>query len=155
MSDEYDPWKYLKDECEFMAYWAAKQSAALILEGEAGFGRPAIGIMRGDHYPDWLEYDNHDEFIRNCDIELKEAWWVVEEARPPRDIEYYHKHDCLAVLGHSYQSVTGLCQWIEKLYDNNVIIASIARKPRDQIDLLIHGVQQHVLTTQEKLDSHE
>lgn len=155
MTNKYDPWKYLKDECEFMAVWAAKQGAALVLEGNVGFGRDCVGIMKLDHYPDWLGYDNLDEFFRNCDIEPKEAWWVVEGARPPGDINYYHKHDCLAVLGHTHEAVVDLHIWIEKLFDNDIIIATLDRKPRDEVDALVHGFQQYVLTTQEKLDSRE
>lgn len=152
MSDKYDPWKYLKDECEFMAKWVAKQGCALTLEGEVGFGRPAVGVMKLDHYPDWRGYEG-DWY--DLDAPVVDAWWQVEEAHPPPNVDYYHKHDCLAVLGHTHESVEQLYKWVEKLSDNGIIVASIARKPRDMVDAVVHGHQQHVLTTQEKLNSRE
>jgi hypothetical protein len=144
--DEYDPWNVMKGECEYLALWAAKHQASLMLEGMVGFGRSCVGILVGSHYPDWHAVTE----------DYTDAWWVVEEARPPAEVEdYYHKHDCLAVSGHSYDALRQLYIWVQHLEANNVIIEVLARKSRSSLELMFHGTEQPVLTTRERIDAYE
>jgi hypothetical protein len=85
--------------------FANKHKIVMQLEGEVGFGRACVGLLHGDSYIDYNPYvypdfepvtEFHDERLFDC---------VPERA--------YHKHQCVAVLGHDEESVkqvrVGMC----------------------------------------------
>jgi len=105
------------EKIAFMVEWASEGGAHLETNGEVGFGRDCVGISKDNAY---IDYDYNDNI------------WTPEDA--------YHKHDCLAVLGHGEDSLEQLYQWVKWLKENDWTIKTDLRKPKDNLDLLLHGV---------------
>jgi hypothetical protein len=88
--------------------FASKHKVIFEDEGECGFGRECVGfIARGDNYVAFNPTD-------------AETYEIIEEfecdnAEAPDDVESYHKHDCMAVLGRGDEAIIGLAKWVEKL----------------------------------------
>lgn len=108
-----------------MRIFAQENKCYLTTEGECGFGRPCVGVLHGEIYPD---YDPEDE--RLC---------------APEGVEAYHKHNCIAVLGRGEQAIDGLYRWLLKLKQHK---AKLVVKPREFcndsrdgriLEALIHG----------------
>lgn len=111
----------------FLTKWAADNGAVLALKGEVGFGRPCVGIMVGNHYPD---YD-----------------YGVPATCPPLEVNNaYHKHDCLCILGQGEDAINELYLWVKSLNDNDVVIEVESRPPTNMIDAIIHGASWAYLT---------
>ena len=89
-----------QDRIEWMAIWAAKQACTLQLEGNVGFGRECVGITRGESYPEYYWYSgSHERADPNGEV------FVPSEA--------YHKHPCVAVLGHGEEPERQLFEWLK------------------------------------------
>ena len=90
--------------------WCKEHGATLSLNGTCGFCRPCVGILIEDLYPDWEWYDEEtwDRIDENGDV------WVPPDA--------YHKHPCVAVLGHGEGSESQLYEWLKWFEDNNFTI---------------------------------
>lgn len=77
-------------------------------EGECGFGRECVGLLSKSG--NWLDYNprNNTTFepIDGCQS---------EDVYPPSDVEAYHKHSCMAVLGRGNEAIIGLAKWVQKL----------------------------------------
>lgn len=89
------------DKIQWMAVWCARNSVALELDGEVGFGRPCVGIVAQGVYPD---YEWHDETTWDRQDLNGEVW------TPPNA---YHKHPCVAVLGLGEEAEDQLYQWLQ------------------------------------------
>jgi hypothetical protein len=87
-------------------------------EGEVGIGRSCVGLLsRHTSYIDYnphsrapdTDYEPMPEFYdsRLCDI-------IPEDA--------YHKHDCLAVLGHGENAIRQLSDWVDALKELNATV---------------------------------
>lgn len=77
-------------------------------EGEVGIGRECVGFRDGGKYID------HNPRTSGGDYEpIKEL--ACPAAYAPDDVNSYHKHDCLAVLGRGDEAVIGLAKWVLKL----------------------------------------
>ena len=76
-----------EERITWLASYAARIGARLETEGECGFGRPCVGLIRNSVYPDYPE----------------DAPVPIETA--------YHKHNCLAVLGRGEQAIADLYDW--------------------------------------------
>ena len=74
------------EQIVYITEWASRYGATLQFNGEVGFGRPCVGILKGDHYIDTADVKNVEAYQPGGD------WWQPEDA--------YHKHDCLAVLSY-------------------------------------------------------
>lgn len=113
----------MHDKIEYLAIWAFKFKCEFRDNGEVGFGRPCVGMIRDNHYLDYShiynEYPN-------------EEFWTPEDA--------YHKHSCMAVLGHGDEAVEQLYQWAKWLEENDWTTDDILRTPTDEIDAMIHGM---------------
>ena len=82
-------------------------------KGECGFGRPCVGITSGTN---WIHHNP-------CSMEgdyLPIPELACDACHPPNTVvDYYHKHDCLAVLYHgdSYRdwAIIQLAMWIQHM----------------------------------------
>lgn len=117
-----------QEKMEWMAIWAAKNGAALNLEGECGFGRECVGIIVGGSYPDyhWYDYDTYDQLDKNGEV------WIPEDA--------YHKAEVVAVLGRGEEAEAQLFEWL-KWFDNEGFKVEKGRtgskRPLDVIQLML------------------
>lgn len=89
-----------EQKIEWMAVWAAKNGLRLELEGECGFGRECVGVIRNSKYPDYYWYNGDYE---RTDL-TGEVW------TPP---DSYHKHACVAVLGRGEKAEKQLYEWLQ------------------------------------------
>lgn len=107
--------------------WAA-QNRVIITEGECGFGRECVGVTSGNQWIDWQ--------VTNMETFRNEPGgydgWVPDGA--------YHKHDCVAVLGQDDESWRQLGQWLDHIVKGGWIVKHLDRVPKDDIDLLFHGI---------------
>ena len=82
--------------------------------GEVGFGRPAVGFVRGTGFIDHNPYRYTGDHGLEDIAELKD-----KRLYPPDGVgDAYHKHDCLCVLVHDDDYDTALRQlnvWVEYL----------------------------------------
>lgn len=82
----------------WMLQWCGENRVVLELDGEVGFGRECVGILTvKECYPDY-ESDYGAEV------------WTPADA--------YHKHECVAVLGHGAGPEAQLYDWL-KWFDAN------------------------------------
>jgi hypothetical protein len=101
----------LKQKIAWMEKWCKKHGAELQLEGECGFGRPCVGIIASEVYPDYEWRDsNYKRIDNNRDV------WIPGNA--------YHKHPCVAVLGRGDDSIGQLFDWLKWFDDNGFVITT-------------------------------
>lgn len=117
-----------EEKMQWMAVWAAKNKAALALEGECGFGRECVGILAEDQFPsyEWDDEETWERIDNNGDV------WVPEDA--------YHKCPCVAVLGRGEEAENQLFEWLNWFDDNGFKIetGAVEHKRRlDPIDLIM------------------
>ncbi|MBV1929824.1 MAG: hypothetical protein KUG81_09985 [Gammaproteobacteria bacterium] len=113
---------------EWMAMWAVKNNAALMLEGECGFGRECVGIIVGECFPsyEWDHEDTYERIDNNGDV------WVPDDA--------YHKSPCVAVLGRGEPAESQLYDWLVWFDANGFKLeeGTVERDaPFDAIDLIL------------------
>lgn len=106
-----------KTKLQWMAEWCAKNSLALNLQGECGFGRECVGVLAGDSYPEYEWYD--DQWER---ADSNGEVWTPADA--------YHKHPCVAVLGRGDDAEEQLYQWL-KWFDDNGFKVKTGFQPVD------------------------
>ena len=75
-----------EEKIEWMQEYCGKYGLELELEGTCGFGRPCVGVLVNDLYPDYAWYSA--DYSRQADKNGRV--WTPEHA--------YHKHECVAVL---------------------------------------------------------
>jgi hypothetical protein len=116
------------EQIVYITEWASRYGATLQFNGEVGFGRPCVGILKGDHYIDTADVKNVEAYQPGGD------WWQPEDA--------YHKHDCLAVLsyGDNDAALAQLYEWVRWLDGHGYGIDEVYRQPTSQIDLAFHGI---------------
>lgn len=121
-----------QDKINWMIQWAHKNKCVLELEGECGFGRECVGIVRGHNYPDYQWYDKEtwDRADSNGDV------WSPPNA--------YHKHDCVAVLGRGEEAESQLYDWLKWFEDNGFVVEEEARdlKGMDALQIMLSGTTQ-------------
>jgi len=78
-------------------------------EGSCGFDRDCVGFRDGDRWVDHNPYDQGSPTYAQI------AKLACKAAYPPDDVDAYHKHDCLAVLGRGDDAIIGLAKWVLKL----------------------------------------
>ena len=101
----------------YLTEWAARYRCSLQLGGQVGFGRDCVGVLKGDAY---LDYKDCPEI------------WTPGDA--------YHKHDCVAVLGHGDDALEQLYRWVKWLDENRSGVEEVYRPPSSNIDLVFHGI---------------
>jgi hypothetical protein len=112
---------------QWMAVWAAKNGAALELEGECGFGRECVGVSVGGSYPD---YHWHNDRTGDQEDANGSVWCPVDA---------YHKHDCVAVLGRGEEAERQLYDWLRWFDANGFKLESgqVKNPPMDAISILM------------------
>lgn len=116
-----------EDKITWMALWASKNRVTLDLAGSVGFGRDCVGVVSHGTYPDYIWYD--EDYNR---IDPNGEVWCPENA--------YHKHTCVAVLGHGEKSEAQLYDWLKWFDDNGftVEVGEVQRsRPFDPIELML------------------
>jgi hypothetical protein len=95
------------EKIEWMHRWASRHGMTLTLEGECGFGRKCVGVLHSGNYPDYEDWGFNGP-----------SW---SENFPPvwRPSDAYHKHPCVAVLGHGEAAEEQLYQWLKWFDDHN------------------------------------
>ena len=117
-----------QDKIDWMIQWAHKHKCVLDLEGEVGFGRECVGILRGSNYIDYTWYDSE----WNRQDPNGEVWCPTDA---------YHKHDCVAVLGRGQVAEEQLYDWLKWFDDNGFVVESVPRdlKGMDPIQVMFSG----------------
>lgn len=114
------------EKIDWMRDWCTANNVVLELEGEVGFGRPCVGILAYDKYPDYEWYDdNYDRADKNGDV------WTPEGA--------YYKHPCVAVLGRGDAATEQLYNWLKWFDDNGFKVVASRRTPTSDVDAILHG----------------
>ena len=109
----------------WMSDWCEKHDCSLSLQGECGFGRKCVGVIKHDVYPEY-QYDLNEE---TYEYEHGNDVWIPEDA--------YHKHPCVAVLGRGEKAEDQLFQWLKWFEENNYKIQSIDQNETDPIKILL------------------
>lgn len=110
----------LDEKISWMRDWAERNGAELTLNGSCGFFRDCVGIRVKGLYPDYNWYD--DEYNR---VDTNGEVWSPDLA--------YHKHPCVAVLGHGTESIEQLYMWIQ-WFDNNGFVLEQEVLPEDGLN---------------------
>ena len=100
--------KYIQNIQEFANKW----DLIFEQEGEVGFGRDCVGLLKGTNYVDY------NPINMNTYEDLKE--YYDERLNDIRPDDAYHKHNCLAVLGRGIEPIIQLSEWVDKLKELNV-----------------------------------
>lgn len=100
--------------------------------GEVGFGRPCVGFTSGDNYIDYNPC-SHPDYEPIPELQSKSVY-------APDDVNSYHKHDCLAVLGTEDESIIGLAKWVQKLESNGTVEIVDYKTGATGIKAMISGV---------------
>jgi hypothetical protein len=88
----------------YITEWAARYQCSLQLNGQVGFGRDCVGVLKGGTYIDTQDIKNETTYNHESG---PGSWWEPEDS--------YHKHDCLAVLGHGEGALEQLYRWVKWL----------------------------------------
>jgi hypothetical protein len=89
--------------------FAKKHDIKFERKGECGFGRDCVGFLNkaGTNYIDFNPTDHGNyEPIKGLQCEA---------CYPPPTVKAYHKHDCLAVLGHEDSAIIQLATWVQSM----------------------------------------
>lgn len=126
-----------KSRCRlWMLSFCERNNCLLSLHGEVGFGRIAVGIIQGNGYPSYRWYDDdYNRIDDNGDV------WAPVDA--------YHKHSCVAVLGHGEAAESQLYHWLRWFDDNNFKVETVDRPERDAISMILHGVTEARMVRQQ------
>ena len=102
-----------KEQYNFMVDFAERNNCTISLNGSCGLGRDCVGLLTKDNtYPDYQWYDDdYDDISDNDDI------FIPDDA--------YHKHPCVAVLGHGVKAEKQLYEWLKWFDDNNYSVQCI------------------------------
>ena len=113
----------------YLTEWAARYRCSLQLNGEVGFGRDCVGILKDSHYIDTADIKGETAYNFNSE---PYSWWEPEDS--------YHKHDRLAVLGHGDEPLAQLYEWVKWLDGHGYGVEDTYRQPSSDIDLALHGI---------------
>lgn len=117
------------DQIVYITEWAARYQCSLQLNGQVGFGRDCTGVLKGSTYIDTQDAKNATAYNHES---AAGSWWEPEDS--------YHKHDCLAVLGHGDEALDQLYRWVKWLDENGWGVEEVYREPSSNIDLAFHGI---------------
>lgn len=108
-----------------ITHWATRHGATPTFNGTCGFARPCVGVTIGGNYLDYSHLYDLDP--------APDPWlWTPEDA--------YHKHDCMAVLGHGPAAVAQLHEWVTWLDEHGWTVSEEYRNPKDALDAVFHGL---------------
>lgn len=93
---------------EICGRFALKHRVIFDDRGECGFGRECVGFSSGDK---WID---HNPCTMGGNYDRIESL-ACKDTHPPEDVDAYHKHHCLAVLGRGDGAIIGLAKWVLKM----------------------------------------
>ena len=112
--------------------FAQKHKLVFEDKGECGLGRECVGFLHGDSY---IDHNPHDGTTLD-DIKVLEC----EDAWAPEDVNSYHKHSCLAVLGRGDEAVIGLAKWVKKMEAAGIVkIVDYDKNPDSPLQGMLTG----------------
>ena len=124
-------------EREYLIHWAYREKCVFEEEGEVGFGRECVGMVRDSSYVDLGPHEKQELLVG------RPPYWVtvpIEESKPPEGVtDAYQKHDCLCVIGGGDGAVHQLYLWCWALERRGVHVSKAERQGRDPVDLLFQG----------------
>lgn len=102
-----------QEKIEWMLDYAERHNVTLELKGTVGFGRDCVGIIaENECYPDYFWYAPTDYNWRiDCNFDIS---WTPPNA--------YHKHYCVAVLGHGEAAEAELYDWLKWFDDHGYTV---------------------------------
>lgn len=106
--------------------------------GECGFGRECVGFRHGDV---WISY--HPCASRGDYDHI--AGFDFGDPYAPEDVDSYHKHECLAVLGRGDVAVIGLARWVTKLEAQGIVSVVQFETGAVGIQALLTGIYGHAI----------
>jgi len=107
----------------WMMEFAKKNNAIINLNTSCGLGRPCVGLVVDESFPDYEWFGNDWERIDpNGEV------WIPEHA--------YHKHPCVAVLGTGEAAEEELYEWLKWFDDNNFIVEIIDLDNKDELHFI-------------------
>lgn len=138
----------------YLLGWAEKNGCNLETHGSAGFGRPAVGIIKDSRYVE-LGPTVTKTFQGAWAGETYDDQEIEDGAWPPEGVEdAYHKHDCLCVLARGAdesedydEALRQLALWVRHLEACGFRVETALRRPSSGIDLLFHGATRAYLTS--------
>ncbi len=101
MNDEEENKKICQD-------FADKHGIEFSAKGEVGFGRDCVGFTKNERYIDCNPFGDAPDYSY-IHGEHDERLYA------PDDVDAYHKHECLAVLGEGDKAIEGLANWVKSL----------------------------------------
>lgn len=121
-----------QQKLDWMSKWCAKNQIALDLEGNCGFGRECVGIIKDGKYPDYEWYcdQSYNRLDENGDV------WTPDDA--------YHKHECVAVLGRGEKAESQLYEWLRWFEDNGFVAESGAQPVDPSLGALAYMLGKHI-----------
>jgi hypothetical protein len=123
----------------FLRDWASRNKSIYENEGSCGFGRDCVGITSGQVWID-LGPTVTKQFEGALASDTYEDQEIDGDAWPPEGVDdAYHKHDCLAVLGHGPAAVHQLYLWVKNLDSHGFVVKKATRSTKDIYDALLHG----------------
>ena len=103
----------------WMLKYCKRNNVTLELLGECGLGRPCVGIITYDTFPDyWWTNNEYERLDNNGDV------WQPKDA--------YHKHPCVAVLGRGEEAEAQLYEWLV-WFDNNNFKIEVTLIPKEEL----------------------
>lgn len=118
---------------EICGRFALKHRVIFDDQGECGFGRECVGFRDKG----WI---GHNPYTMSGDYDRIESL-ACEDAYPPDDVNAYHKHDCLAVLGRGDEAVIGLAKWVLKLEAAGTVEIVTYETGATGMQAMISGIQ--------------
>jgi hypothetical protein len=101
------------EECKLnIQNFANKHSLIFEEEGECGFGRECVGLLKKSNYVEYNPFEDHGYVEGFYDERFYDIC-------PP---DAYHKHNCLAVLGRGDDAIRQLSDWVDKLNEIGVSV---------------------------------
>ena len=109
-------------------------------EGECGFGRECVGfIARGGNYLDYNPYKSNESYEQIEELQC-------EAVEPPDDVNAYHKHECMAVLGRGDEAIDQLAKWVDKINEAGNVKIHEFETGADDIQKIISGILGYAIT---------
>jgi hypothetical protein len=100
--------------------------------GEIGFGRPCVGLLKGQNYIAYnpISLKNYRPIGTLYDDRLADI--------APGDA--YHKSNYVVVLGHGNNAIRQLSEWVDKLRELDVKLVEYETGATSEIQFLFMGV---------------
>lgn len=136
----------IEEANEFLKDFVFKHDLTLKKKGEVGFGRPCVGILRGNCY---VEYNPYEDKTYEP---IKEFY--NEDISKFSSYNSYHKHSCFAVLvedGDYNNGLIELAKWLSKINDKYEIkFVDKENKCKDALNYILNGTFKTIIKLKKK-----